>query len=90
MNRYLTKSRFKIAIDCPPKLYYCNKPNEYADNAIDDTFLAALAEGGFQVGELAKYLFCDDPRQEQITITELNYEKALEETARDYSPQKNL
>jgi len=77
MNRYLTKSRFKLAIDCPPKLYYCNKPNEYADTAIEDSFLAALAEGGFQVGELAKYLFCNDPRAEQITITELDYEKAI-------------
>ncbi len=80
MNRFLTKSRFKLAIDCPPKLYYCNKPNEYADAAIEDSFLAALAEGGFQVGELAKYLFCNDPKQEQITIAELDYEKALEET----------
>ena len=77
MNRLLTKSRFKLAIDCPPKLFYCNKPNEYADAAIDDSFLAALAEGGFQVGELAKYIFCNDPIQEQITITELDYQKAL-------------
>ena len=80
MPRYLTKSRFKLAIDCPPKLYYCNKPNEYADKAIDDSFLAALAQGGFQVGELAKYLFCNDPRQEQITITELDYDKAIDIT----------
>ena len=77
MNRYLTKSRFKIALDCPTRLYYCNKAKEYADDALDDPFLAALAEGGFQVGELAKFLFCDDPIAENITIEEKDYEKAL-------------
>ncbi len=77
MPRYLTKSRFKRALDCPPKLYYCNKKEEYADQSLDDSFLQALAEGGFQVGELAKYLFCEDPVKEQITIEEKNYERAL-------------
>src|SRR5689334_7608336 len=80
MIRYLTKSRFKLAIDCPPKLYYTNKKNEYADSKLDDSFLKGLAYGGFQVGELAKYLFCDDPQKEQITIEELDYEKALDLT----------
>ena len=76
MTRYLTKSRFKLAFDCPPKLYYCNK-TEYADQSLDDSFLAALAEGGFQVGELAKYLFCDDPIKEQITIEERDYDQSI-------------
>ena len=51
--RYLTKSRFKLALDCETKLFYTNK-KEYPDERIDDAFLEALAEGGFQVGELAK------------------------------------
>jgi hypothetical protein len=51
--RYLTKSRFKLALDCETKLFYTNK-KEYPDQRIDDAFLEALAEGGFQVGELAK------------------------------------
>jgi len=51
--RYLTKSRFKLALDCPTKIYYDGKP-EYANQNIEDAFLLALAEGGFQVGELAK------------------------------------
>jgi hypothetical protein len=54
--RYLTKSRFKLAIECPTKLYYTGK-KEYLDQKMDDSFLAALAEGGFQVGELAKCYF---------------------------------
>lgn len=54
--RYLTKSRFKLALECPTKLYYTGKPG-YADQKIEDPFLLALAEGGFQVGELAKLYF---------------------------------
>ena len=80
MPRYLTKSRFKLGLDCPPKLYFCNKKDEYADQSLDDSFLAALAEGGFQVGELAKYLFCDDPVHEKITIEEKDYEQAILQT----------
>lgn len=77
MPRFLTKSRFKLAIDCPPKLYYCNKKEEYSDQSLEDSFLAALAEGGFQVGELAKYLFCEDPIKEQITIEEREYDQSI-------------
>ena len=51
--RYLTKSRYKLGLECPTKLYYTGK-SEYANQNIDDTFLLALADGGFQVGELAK------------------------------------
>jgi len=51
--RYLTKSRFKLACECPTKLFYTRK-DEYPDQKKDDPFMAALAEGGFQVGELAK------------------------------------
>ena len=60
-KRYFTKSRFRLALECPTKLYYGANKSEYANQSIDDPFLMALAEGGYQVGELAKYLFCDDP-----------------------------
>jgi hypothetical protein len=53
--RYLTKSRFKTALECPTKLFYTGK-KEYANSSADDEFLRALAEGGFQVGELAKLM----------------------------------
>lgn len=49
-----TKSLFKTAITCPAGLYYAKHPEKYADTAKEDDFLKALAEGGFQVGELAK------------------------------------
>lgn len=56
-RRYLTKTRFKLAVECPTKLYYTGKSDTYADTKLDDDFLKALAEGGFQVGELAKLMF---------------------------------
>lgn len=52
-TRYLTKSLFARALDCPRKLYYAGKP-EYVDNSLADEFLQSLAEGGMQVGELAR------------------------------------
>lgn len=57
MARYLTKSRFKIAVECPTKLFYTGKKKEYANSLIEDDFLQSLAEGGFQVGELAKLMY---------------------------------
>ena len=56
--RYLTKSKFKLAIECPTKLYYAGK-KEYYNKKKDDDFLQALAEGGFQVGELAQCYYPD-------------------------------
>lgn len=81
MPRYLTKSRFKLAHECETKLFYTNKKSEYADQSLDDSFLKSLAEGGFQVGELAKYYFCNDPVAENISIDTLNYEEALRQTS---------
>jgi Domain of unknown function(DUF2779) len=77
---YLTKSRFRLALDCPTKLYYGANKEIYANQQVDDPFLLALAEGGFQVGELAKYLFSHDPTAENITINDLDYQRALDQT----------
>ena len=49
-RRYLTKSRFKVGHECPTRLYYLDRRDEYANLDSDDPFLEALAEGGFQVG----------------------------------------
>jgi hypothetical protein len=74
MNRYLTKSRFKLALECPTKLYYTGK-KEYPDTKQDDSFLEALAEGGFQVGELARCYF-----PEGHDIKDLDYTSSLMQT----------
>ena len=79
-HRYLTKSRFKLALECPSKLFY-TRNKEYEDQSNDDTFMQALAKGGYQVGELAKYKYCKDPIAENITIATLNEEEALKMTA---------
>ena len=71
---YITKSRFKLALECPTKLFYTRK-DEYADQNKEDEFLMALAEGGFQVGELAKYYH---PGGHDITAQ--GYQKPLDET----------
>jgi hypothetical protein len=72
--RYLTKSRFKLGMDCPTKLFYTKK-KEYLDSQMDDSFLKALAEGGFQVGELAK---CYHPGGHDIAT--LDYDEAEKQT----------
>jgi len=73
-KRYLTKSRFKLVTECPTKLFYTKK-KEYADQKLDDAFLLALADGGFQVGELAKLYFPGGH-----DIKSLDYETSLAET----------
>lgn len=55
--RYLTKSRFKLAAECPTKLFYTGKDKVYLNLKQEDSFLAMLAEGGYQVGELAKLYY---------------------------------
>ena len=78
--KLLTKSRFKLALGCLTKLYYTGK-DEYADNSISDPFLEALADGGFQVAELAKYIFADDPASSFIDVKAKNYEESLRVTS---------
>lgn len=54
----LTKSKFKLAYECPTKLYYIDKP-QYANQLAEDSFLKALAECGYQVEALARCYFPD-------------------------------
>ena len=56
-NQYLTKSKFTHCLDCPTKLFYKNHGNEYATSQDENDFLQALADGGIQVGELAKLYY---------------------------------
>ncbi len=56
--RVLTKSRFKLGLECPNKLFYMGK-DAYVNAKSDDTLLKALAAGGFQVEELARMHYPD-------------------------------
>jgi hypothetical protein len=83
-NRFLTKSRFKLALECPTKLFYTGKKSEYTDQKLDDSFLLALADGGFQVGELAK---CYVPGGHDVVT--LDHALALAET-NEYLKQEQV
>ena len=74
--RYLTKSRFKLALDCPTKLYYTRK-KKYENRSDSDSFLEALAQGGFQVEELARM---DYPEGIAIIGDDYNYDLLAEKT----------
>lgn len=72
--RYLTKSRFALALECPTKLEYKDDA-AYASTKLDNDFLLALAEGGHQVGALAKCLFPDG-----IEIDAVGHDAQVEQT----------
>ena len=74
-RRYFTKSRFKTAVECPTKLFYAGKKERYVNASLEDAFLKALAEGGFQVGALARMMYPDG-----IEVLETDAIKALDET----------
>ena len=75
-HRLLTKSRFKLALDCPNKLFYTKK-EEYANRQLEDPFLEALAQGGFQVEELARLEY---PEGILIDNNDWNYDLLVEQT----------
>jgi hypothetical protein len=83
--RLLTKSKFKLGLECPNKLYYTGK-KEYADTKKEDPFLEALAQGGFQVEELARMHY---PNGILIEGNPWEYETAWNQT-QDLLKQENV
>lgn len=83
--RYLTKSRFKLALECPNKLHYTDK-KEFANQQLEDKFLQALAEGGFQVEELARLEYPDGILIEK---NDWNYNLLVDQTQK-LLQQKNI
>jgi len=51
--KVISKSRFKLGLECPNKLFYTGK-KEYVNKKNNDPFLMALASGGFQIEEYAR------------------------------------
>lgn len=51
--KVISKSRFKLGLECPNKLFYTGK-DEYVNKKNNDPFLMALASGGFQIEEYAR------------------------------------
>jgi hypothetical protein len=72
---YLTKSDFKVARNCPAKLFY--KKNRYPSLLDDSSYLKFLADGGYMIEKMAKLLF-----EGGIEMTSWGEpEKAFEEAA---------
>lgn len=78
--RPLSKSRFKLAVECPTKLHYAKTENGYRNRNDGNEFLQALADGGHQVGALAKFRYHPDPYGARITVETLDKTDALRQT----------
>jgi hypothetical protein len=83
--RVLSKSRFKLGLECPNKLYFTND-NTFSNKKSDDSFLKSLAEGGFQVEELARLhyengVFIDAESFEYEKAVQLTSEALLQENS---------
>ncbi|MEN9521975.1 MAG: hypothetical protein RL065_352 [Bacteroidota bacterium] len=85
-ERLLTKSRFKLGISCEAKLFYTGK-KEYANLNDYDEFLKMLAEGGYQVGELAKDYYHIKPEHE---ITDKDYFNSVAKTTQLLTENENI
>lgn len=82
--RTLSKSDFKIARDCPTKLYY--KKKGYPNNADENEYMQYLAEGGYLVGKYAQLLY-----PEGIEVkTDKKTAYALEETKELLNKNTNI
>jgi len=71
--RTLSKSRFKLALECPTKVYY-SLDKRYVNANDSNDFLKSLAFGGFQVGELAKAMY----RSEDSNAIEIEGDQATQ------------
>jgi hypothetical protein len=70
MPQTLSKTRFKLALECPTKVFY-SLDDRYMNRKKDDELLEALARGGHQVGALAKLMFkAEDPDAAEVTATD--------------------
>ena len=77
--RYLTKSRFKLGLECPNKLFYAKK-DDYANQKSNNLFLEALASGGFQVEELARLHYPNGILIEDVTREDYDHDSKAAQT----------
>ena len=89
-EKLFTKSAFKIATHCPMQAYYYynsgNNEGQYENQSANDDFLKSLAEGGFQVGELAK-IYGDVPPENDLEGCS-GYDKPLKRTRELFKQEK--
>lgn len=85
MRKYLTKSIFKIGLECPRKLFYHKKPTEYFNGKEEDPFLESLAQGGYQVGALAQLKYPSG-----VEIKERDHATAVENTQKHFAQENAI
>ena len=78
-QRLFTKSAFRQALVCPASLYYYYDRENYANQNDGDDFLQALADGGDQVGDLARLYY---GITDETFVSTLDSESALAWTER--------
>ena len=84
----LTKSLFTTSLGCPRKLYYTVHREEYDNTNSDNDFMRSLAEGGIQVGALARHYYRSKYRSFGYHYIETkNKKEALRQTAEAMSEQ---
>lgn len=84
----LTKSLFTTSLGCPRKLYYAVHRDEYDNTNSDNDFMRSLAEGGIQVGALARHYYRSKYRSFGYHYIETkNKKEALRQTAEAMSEQ---
>lgn len=84
----LTKSLFTTSLGCPRKLYYAVHREKYDNTNSDNDFMRSLAEGGIQVGALARHYYRSKYRSFGYHYIETkNKKEALRQTAEAMSEQ---
>jgi hypothetical protein len=76
-GRPLSKSRYRLGLECPAKIFYSLHEANYLNCNQNNDFLRALADGGFQVGELARRM--NDPGQLVETLDSVEALKRTQE-----------
>ena len=74
----LSKSKFRNGLECPNKLYFLSKGNTFYNKKLEDPFLESLAQGGFQVEELARLHY---PEGKFIEANPRDYKASIDETS---------
>ena len=78
----ISKTDYKVARECPVKLYY--RILKYPSNKDGDEYMELLAEGGYMIGAIASLLF-----EDAILVDEPDHDKAVKLTE-EYFKQENI
>ena len=90
MTKLLTKSLFTTALECPRKLYYATHAEQFDNADSDNDFMRSLAEGGIQVGALARHYYKSKYRSFGYHYIETKDKKEALRQTKDAMQQNNV